>query len=157
MVRSPSGACNIRGVLRQPGSDHVRATRNLLLGDDPISFVDDTNRLSCETSSAAWLLMAFSLRLRSEDCFSTRSVWKLPLSMQEERPAAADGEFQMGRKRRKPEKIIATLRRLGFRRLSVWPRHPQQDPAAQEIHCRSGQSRAPWTRARKINRTLPHM
>ena len=45
MVRSPSGGCNIRGVLRQPGSDHVRATRNLLLGDDPISFVDGTIRL----------------------------------------------------------------------------------------------------------------
>jgi hypothetical protein len=39
--------------------------------------------------------------------------------MQEERPAAVDGEFEMGRKRQKPEKIIATLRRLGFRRLSV--------------------------------------
>jgi hypothetical protein len=40
---------------------------------------------------------------------------------------AADGEFEMSRKRRKPEKIVAKLRRLGCRRLSVWPRHPQQD------------------------------
>jgi hypothetical protein len=37
----------------------------------------------------------------------------------------------MSRKRRKPEKIVAKLRRLGCRRLSVWPRYPQQDPAAQ--------------------------
>jgi hypothetical protein len=37
----------------------------------------------------------------------------------------------MSRKRRKPEKIVAKLRRLGRRRLSVWPRYPQQDPAAQ--------------------------
>ena len=42
---------------------------------------------SCETSSAAWLLMAFSLRLRSEDWFSTRSVCELPISKQEARPA----------------------------------------------------------------------
>ena len=28
----------------------------------------------------------------------------------------------MSRKRRKPEKIVAKLRRLGCRRLSVWPR-----------------------------------
>jgi hypothetical protein len=33
----------------------------------------------------------------------------------------------MSRKRREPEKIVAKLRRLGCRRLSVWPRHPQQD------------------------------
>jgi uncharacterized protein YdeI (BOF family) len=37
----------------------------------------------------------------------------------------------MSRKRRKPKKIVAKLRRLGYRRLSVWPRYPQQDPAAQ--------------------------
>src|ERR1700724_2361584 len=30
--------------------------------------------------------------------------------------------------------VGAMLRRLGFRRLSVRPRHPQQDPAAQEAH-----------------------
>lgn len=30
--------------------------------------------------------------------------------------------------------VGAMLRRLGFRRLSVRPRHPQQDPAAQETH-----------------------
>jgi hypothetical protein len=29
--------------------------------------------------------------------------------------------------------VGAMLRRLGFRRLSVRPRHPQQDPAAQEM------------------------
>src|SRR3981189_2483187 len=30
--------------------------------------------------------------------------------------------------------VGAMLRRLGFRRLSVRPRHPRQDPAAQEAH-----------------------
>jgi len=30
--------------------------------------------------------------------------------------------------------VGAMLRRLGFRRLSVRPRHPRQDPAAQETH-----------------------
>ena len=30
--------------------------------------------------------------------------------------------------------VGAMLRRLGFRRLSVRPRHPQQDPAARETH-----------------------
>jgi transposase len=30
--------------------------------------------------------------------------------------------------------VGAMLRRLGFRRLSVRPRHPQQDPVAQEAH-----------------------
>ena len=60
----------------------------------------------------------------------------------------------MSRKRRKPEKIVAKLRRLGCRRLSVWPRHPHQDPAAQETHYRSGQSRDPRTRSRQTPRTL---
>jgi transposase len=53
--------------------------------------------------------------------------------------------------------IGAMLRRLGFRRLSVWPRHPRQDPAAQETHkklCRSGQSRHPRACARKTDRTM---
>ena len=58
----------------------------------------------------------------------------------------------MSRKRRKPGNIVAKLRRLGCRRLSLWPRHPQQHPAAQETHYRSGQSRDP--RSRKTNRTL---
>ena len=45
--------------------------------------------------------------------------------------------------------VGAMLRRLGFRRLSVRPRHPRQDPAAQE-----GQSRHPRACARKTDRTL---
>jgi transposase len=53
--------------------------------------------------------------------------------------------------------VGAMLRRLGFRRLSVRPRHPQQDPAAQETQKklrRSGQSRHPRACARKTDRTL---
>jgi transposase len=53
--------------------------------------------------------------------------------------------------------VGAMLRRLGFRRLSVRLRHPQQDPAAQEapkkLH-RSGQRRNPRACARKAGRTL---
>src|ERR1700731_1301759 len=51
----------------------------------------------------------------------------------------------------------AMLRRLGFRRLSVRPRHPQQDPAEQEAHKklrRSDQSRNPRACARKTDRTM---
>lgn len=33
-----------RAIFVSPGSDHVKTSRNLLLGDDPISFVEDTNR-----------------------------------------------------------------------------------------------------------------
>ena len=61
----------------------------------------------------------------------------------------SDWEFEMARKTGKPEKIVAKLRRLGCRRLSVWPRHPHQNPAAQETHYRSGQSRDPRTRSRQ--------
>jgi transposase/uncharacterized coiled-coil DUF342 family protein len=53
--------------------------------------------------------------------------------------------------------VGAMLRRLGFRRLSVRPRHPQQDPAAQETHKKTSpicQSRHPRACARKTDRGI---
>jgi transposase len=53
--------------------------------------------------------------------------------------------------------VGAMLRRLGFRRLSVRPRHPKQDREAQEVHkklCRSRHRCDPRTCARKADRTL---
>ena len=89
---------------------------------------------------------------------------ELPISMQEVAHDYAkwsslkcgfcsDGEFEMSRKRRKPEWNVAELRRLVRRRLSAWLRHPQQDPA-QETHYRSGQSRDPEHARKKPNLTL---
>jgi transposase len=49
------------------------------------------------------------------------------------------------------------LRRLRFRRLSVRPRHPEADPAAQETHkkpCRSGRRRHSARSSRQANRAL---
>jgi transposase len=49
--------------------------------------------------------------------------------------------------------VGAMLRRLGFRRLSVRPRHPQQDPAAQEAHKKTSpiwsKPQSPSMRAKK--------
>jgi hypothetical protein len=59
---------------------------------------------------------------------------------------SADGDLEMSRKRRKPEKIVAKLRRLGCRRLSVWPRHPQQDRSAGTLQQRVGRSCRPLLR-----------
>jgi transposase len=44
--------------------------------------------------------------------------------------------------------VGAMLRRLGFRRLSVRPRHPQQDPAAQEAHKKTSPI---WSKPRSPN------
>jgi transposase len=44
--------------------------------------------------------------------------------------------------------VGAMLRRLGFRRLSVRPRHPQQDPAAQETHKKTLPI---WSKPRSLN------
>jgi transposase len=49
------------------------------------------------------------------------------------------------------------LRRLRFRRLSVRPRHPEADPAAQETHkkpCRSGRRRHSARSSRQADRAL---
>jgi transposase len=44
--------------------------------------------------------------------------------------------------------VGAMLRRLGFRRLSVRPRHPQQDPATQEAHKKTSPI---WSKPRSPN------
>jgi len=44
--------------------------------------------------------------------------------------------------------VGAMLRRLGFRRLSVRPRHPQQDPEAQEAHKKTSPI---WSKPRSPN------
>ena len=56
------------------------------------------------------------------------------------------------------ERTVGTLlRRLGFERLLVRPRHPAHDPEAQSAHkklCRAGRGRDPGARPRQADRAL---
>ena len=61
---------------------------------------------------------------------------------------AVDGVVRWRRVDLAERSVGAMLRRLGFRRLSVRPRHPQQDPAAQEAHKKTSPI---WSKPRSPN------